>query len=265
MPDLNNQDYLLNQQYKSAANLTSRVNLHAHFSTNPYGWYRWVFDQYEFSPHCQVLELGCGTGAIWHANLAHIPADCQGILSDFSAGMVAQAQQNLGGCRQFTFEVIDAQSIPYETARFDAVIANHMLYHVPDRPRALAEIRRVLKPGGRLYTTTIGDRHMQEMLALPHLFDPDRVVDHMKTASEFSLESGEPQLRAFFTNVTMRRYPDSLHITEAAPLVDYLYSTFEFGNQPARRAAFEKFIEDELQRRGGAIDVTKDSGIFISS
>jgi ubiquinone/menaquinone biosynthesis C-methylase UbiE len=265
MPELSDQNYLLTRQYKHAANLTSRVNIHARFSTNPYGWFRWVFDQYEFTPQCQVLELGCGTGDTWRANQARIPAGCSILLSDFSEGMVAQARQNLEGSYPFAFEVIDAQAIPYETGRFDLVIANHMLYHVPDRPRAFAEIRRVLKPGGHFYATTIGDKHLKELLELPHRFDPVNVFDPMKTSGEFSLESGEPQLRAFFTNVAMRCYPDSLHITEAAPLVDYIFSSFEFKGPAERRAAFQEFIEDEIQRCGGAIDVTKNSGIFISS
>ncbi|RPJ48759.1 MAG: class I SAM-dependent methyltransferase [Chloroflexi bacterium] len=265
MPDLNNPNYLLTQQYKTAANLTSRVNIHARFSTNPYGWYRWVFDQYQCPPHCQALELGCGMGDTWKANLARIPADCQVILSDFSSGMVEQAQRNLESSGPFAFEVIDAQSIPYETGRFDVVIANHMLYHVPDRPRALAEIHRVLKPGGRFYATTIGERHMHEMLELPHRFDPGNVVDHLGVTGEFSLESGEPQLRTFFASVRLCRYPDSLHITESAPLVDYIFSTFEFNKPAEQRAAFETFVAEEMQRRGGAFDVTKDSGMFISS
>ncbi len=62
------------------------------------------------------------------------------------------------GCHRtrVQFKEIDAQSIPFEDETFDAVIANHMLYHVPDRPKAIAEIKRVLKPGGRLIATTIG-------------------------------------------------------------------------------------------------------------
>ena len=51
---------------------------------------------------------------------------------------------------KFTFGKIDAQSIPYEKDSFDAVIANHMLYHVPDLARTLSEIRRVLRPEGCL-------------------------------------------------------------------------------------------------------------------
>ncbi len=208
MSNLNNPDYLLNQQYKNGANLNARVNLHARFSTNPYGWFHWVFDHYHLFTGCQVLELGCGTGETWKANLARIPSGCDIILSDFSAGMLDQARQNLAGSCPFAFEVIDAQSIPYADARFDIVIANHMLYHVPDRKQALAEIRRVLKPGGTLFATTIGGQHLQEMFALPYRFDPERAVDQLKAANEFLLENGAAQLQAFFQHVEMERYPE---------------------------------------------------------
>lgn len=265
MPDLTNPDYLLNQQYKNAANLNARVNIHARFSANPYGWFRWVFDHYTLTQGCQVLELGCGTGECWKIHLARIPAASRIILSDFSSGMLAQARQNLAGSCPFAFEVIDAQSIPYGNAAFDVVIANHMLYHVPDRPRALLEIRRVLKPGGHFYATTIGDPHLRELYLLAYRFDPEGAVDHLKITAEFSLESGLDQLRAFFQDVVMDRYPDSLHVTEAAPLVDYILSTFKFRGWGDRRAELLAFIESELQARGGAIDITKDSGIFISS
>ncbi len=263
MTKITNPNYLLNRQYKNAANLNARINLHDRFSTNPYGWFPWVFDHYKLCPGCQVLELGCGTGDTWLANLARIPAGCEITLSDFSSGMLQQARQNLQGRYPFSFEVIDAQSIPFEAGRFDIVIANHMLYHVPNRPRALAEIRRVLKPGGFFYTTTIGDHHLDELFALPYRFDPQGAVDHLKTASEFSLESGLPQLQVFFASVTMERYPDSLHVTEAEPLVDFILSTFKFGRLGDRRMELQKFVEGELQARGGAIDITKDSGIFM--
>ena len=54
-------------------------------------------------------------------------------------------------------------SDPYDDASFDAVIANHMLFHVPDRAKALAEMRRVLRPGGKLYTSTMGETHKKTL------------------------------------------------------------------------------------------------------
>ena len=61
--------------------------------------------------------------------------------------MVQEAEQCLLHTDlELTFEVVEAQSIPYEKHIFVVVIANYMLYQVPDLARALSEIRRVLKP-----------------------------------------------------------------------------------------------------------------------
>lgn len=76
--------------------------------------------------------------------------------------MLQAARQQLGE-KRFVYAVADAQALPFADATFDAVIANHMLYHIPDLPRALAEIRRVLKPAGRFYASTIGREHMHEL------------------------------------------------------------------------------------------------------
>src|ERR1700758_5420037 len=87
MSDLTNQSYLLNEQYKDAANLNARIQLHARFSTNKRGWNRWVFDQFKIPPNGRILELGCGPGKLWSSNLDGIGADWQITLSDFSEGM----------------------------------------------------------------------------------------------------------------------------------------------------------------------------------
>ena len=59
----------------------------------------------------------------------------------------------------------DIRDLPFEDESFDGVVANHMLYHVPDRPQALAEIRRVLRSAGRVFATTNGGDHLQEIKA----------------------------------------------------------------------------------------------------
>ncbi len=264
MTNLNNADYLLHQQYNNAAKLNARTSIHARFSTNTYGWFRWVFDQYDPPAGCHILELGCGSGELWRSCLDRIPAGWQMTLSDFSQGMVDQARQNLEGARPFKFEVINAQSIPYPDGAFDAVIANHMLYHVPDRPKALAEIRRVLKPGCKLYATTIGSKHMRELYDLVERFAPGQSFDRMRIAGEFSLETGPAQLEKVFSRVEVRRYPDSLHVTEAAPMVDYIYSTYEFGQGDDWHAKLTAFIEQEMEMNGGAIEITKNSGVLIA-
>lgn len=70
------------KQYRTSVNLDARMALHARFSTNPYPWMRWVFDHFALPAECRVLELGCGTGALWAANRERIPAGWDITLSD---------------------------------------------------------------------------------------------------------------------------------------------------------------------------------------
>jgi SAM-dependent methyltransferase len=259
--DLSDRRFVSNQ-YRTAGKLNARIALHQRFSANPYGWLRWVFDQFQLPPQCRILELGCGVGSLWLENIARIPDDWEITLSDSSAGMVDQVRRNLAPkSRSFQFMTFDAQCIPMEGESFDAIIADHMLYHVPDRGKALAEIHRVLKTGGRFYASTNGRGNLRELADLISKFDADLSAWGWHSPETFLLENGAAQLSQHFTQVALRRYEDSLIVTESAPLVDYLLS----GRMEAaieNRAAFAAFIERELESRGGTIRVTKDSGLF---
>ena len=140
MSKFTDQQYLKTDQYRDSSNLDARVVIHQRFSTNSYGWFKWVFDTLLTLPdNAKILELGCGHALLWKENVNRIPAGWNITLSDLSSGMLDAAWRNLVVTgRAFKFEEIDAQSIPYENETFDVVIANHMLYHVPDRPKAIA-------------------------------------------------------------------------------------------------------------------------------
>jgi ubiquinone/menaquinone biosynthesis C-methylase UbiE len=262
MSHIADQTYL-RKQYQNASNLNDRIQIHVRFSTNRYGWHPWVFDQINLPEHALVLELGCGPGRLWKENLRRISAGWEIMLTDFSPGMLEEARQNLVGAGRFAFEVADAQALPFDDASFDVVIANHMLYHVPDRPRALAEIRRVLKPAGRFCATTVGETHLRELRDLAVRFDPALVGWGGSPAHGFRLENGAAQLAPFFDRVALQRYDDALVVTEAEPIVAFVASSDARSllNGP-RRAEFARFVEQELQASGGAIYITKDSGIF---
>jgi SAM-dependent methyltransferase len=184
------------------------------------------------------------------------------MLSDLSAGMVQRARQNLGHSRHpFRFELVDAESNPFADQSLDGVLANHMLYHVPDRARALGEIRRVLKPSGRLYATTVGQGHLREIRNLVGQFDSRLALWGGQTPDSFTLENGADHLQNWFASVTLARYQDALIVTDPAPLIDYILSgTIELTVE--ERPAFVAFVTREFQRHGGKFYVTKDSGIF---
>jgi ubiquinone/menaquinone biosynthesis C-methylase UbiE len=261
MTKIADQPYLLAEQYKDAANLTARIDLHRRFSTNSYGWQRWVFDHFDLPPQARLLELGCGPGDLWRENRRRLPASWDITLSDLSPGMLDQARAALDrvGLR---FQVIDAQYIPYPDAHFDAVVANHMLYHVPDRAAALIEIRRVLRPGGRFYAATVGEGHMQELNDLLRPFMPASQTA-FDGGVHFGLENGAAQLAPWFVAIQRDDYVDALVVTEAEPLIAYVRSTRGWSSLPDENIpALITQVEYLLSTRG-AIRISKSSGLFV--
>jgi ubiquinone/menaquinone biosynthesis C-methylase UbiE len=256
------QQYLKSDQYKDSSNLDARVVIHQRFSSNSYGWFKWIFDTLLKMPeNSRILELGCGHGLLWKENIDRIPAGWNITLSDLSTGMLDAAWRNLVVAgRAFQFKEIDAQSIPFEDETFDAVIANHMLYHIPDRPKAIAEIKRVLKPNGRLIATTVGENHMKQAMEWYRRVSCSEYVS-MGSLS-FTLENGLEQLKPFFPNVSLAHYEDDLHVTELEPIMAYIRSGISLYD--LKEDELEK-LKQELQaelNQKGEIFITKDSGLF---
>ena len=136
---LQNAEYLRQDQYRDSRNLGSRAQLHQQYGSNSTGWFEWVMAHLSLKPGNHVLECGCGPGWLWRENLERLPAGCEITLTDLSPGMVAEAEEALSQTgRSFRFLDADIVDLPFEDQSFDIVIANHMLYHVPDRQKAAA-------------------------------------------------------------------------------------------------------------------------------
>jgi len=259
------QAYLRDDQYRDSRNLSARYALHARFSVNPQSFLRWVFDQFALPPQAQVLELGCGRGDLWQRNLDRIPAGWEITLSDFSPGMLEDARETLAPApRPFSYAVLDAQSIARPDASSDAVVANHMLYHVPAVPRALAEIRRVLRPGGTLFAATNGRAHLRELWDFLAEFDgvPNAASDATRG---FDLENGRSLLSEHFAHVALHRFDDALEVTEVGPLVAYVLSMMDTAlvARVARNPdSFRAFVSGRLSR--GPLHIGKSAGLFAA-
>jgi ubiquinone/menaquinone biosynthesis C-methylase UbiE len=262
MSKFNDPQYLKSDQYRDASNLDARVAIHQRFSTNPYGWFRWVFDTLLKLPEdARILELGCGNGLLWKENADRIPSGWKVTLSDLSPGMLDAAWRNLVVTgRAFQFKEIDAQAILFEEDTFDAVIANHMLYHVPDKPKAIAEMKRILKMGGRLIATTVGENHMKEMNDWLTRVSGGQLSGMYSLP--FVLENGSEQLGKFFDRVSLSRYPDSLVVTDVDPVISYIRSGIAASDlleDELKRV--RRDLETELQEKGRIL-ISKDSGLF---
>jgi len=250
-------------QYQTSENLACRANLFKRFGTG--GWQAWVFDHLlaaGLPGDARIAEVGGGPGWLWQKNAARIPVGWLVTHTDLSPGMVTEARANIARAGS-TFDVVDAQHLPFADASLDALIANHMLYHVPDRARAISEFARVLKPRGQLFATTNGEQHMAEIpvliAAFNHLNGP---ILPAWPKLGFTLEGGKRDLERYFAQVELHRSQRGvMRITEAQPLVACITS---LGTPDApTKAKLLEYVEALIGAEGTVL-VHTQSGLFIA-
>lgn len=250
-------------QYKDSTKLSARANLHQLFSTNPTEWHEWVFNQFQFPDEPKILEIGSGPGYLWQKNENRL-SQANIFLSDISIGMLKEARTYLANNKGLRFSVLDACSIPFPEGFFDAVIANHMLYHIPDVPSALKEIGRVLHAGGCLYASTNGSKHLIEIRDWKTQFFPDRDSPGWGTpALSFSLENGEDLLGHVFKDIQFTNYPDSLKVDQVEPIIRYIESYDPVEEQHPGTGLLREYLHQQIDENG-SITITKESGLFTA-
>jgi ubiquinone/menaquinone biosynthesis C-methylase UbiE len=251
------------EQYRDPSNLSARAQIYR-FGTSARGWSDWICDQLEIQDGDRVLELGAGPGRLW-AEIGDRIGKCSVIVSDKSHGMAQAARERLTQVEQCRFFLrCGAQHIPLSDETADVVIANHMLYHVPDRPAAFAEVRRVLRSGGRFYAATNGRNHLRELHDLMAIHNP-KWTKRVFSVTEFELETGGEQLARWFNPVVVRRQGDVLAVTESTAVIEYVRSIPRVRSEmsEAQLDSLAADIETRI-KRDGAFRIKKDSGLFIA-
>jgi ubiquinone/menaquinone biosynthesis C-methylase UbiE len=257
------------KQYQTSTPLQKRIQLWS-LGSNQMPFHLWIFQKIVFQPFQHILVLGAGTRNLWKHNLTHIPPNQKIILSDFSQAMVTHLIKEFSGKYPgFTFKKIDAQRIPFSDDSFDILIANHMLYHVPNLELALHEIARVLTPQGSVYGSTIATEHTHEIYHLLETFGIEISAQKAEIFSEFHLQSGKTQLETFFNHVELLRYENIVHTTEDCKevLFDYIDSWFlskDSSSYWKLRGKIQQKIREHIKQQGN-FQVSGQSGILIAS
>jgi SAM-dependent methyltransferase len=195
-------------QYAREDNLRARQRMYEEVSgPHPHDvlWQTLV----EWSP-CRVLEVGGGPGELSERMQKELGAEVSFL--DISPRMVELARE-----RGVDAQVGDVQSLPFEDGTFDTVVAAWMLYHVPDLDRGLAEIARVLRPGGALVAVTNSLSHLREFRRL--VAYPDELRE------TFNRENGEEFLSRHFAQVERLDLELEVTVRDRQALVDYQQST----------------------------------------
>jgi SAM-dependent methyltransferase len=211
-----NDPELVRRQYAREDGLAVRRDFQLRFREGPDAFDA-AFEAVAEAQPRRVLEVGCGMGN-FAERVAH---DTVGevVATDLSPRMVELARE-----RGLDARVADVQALPFADGEFDCAVANAMLYHVEDLDRALSELARVLEPGGRLVSVTIGAEHMAEVW---------RLVGYRKPERPFSRENGAEQLARHFRRVERQDVDAQLVFPDAAAVHEYVESTI-FSDDVAR-------------------------------
>jgi SAM-dependent methyltransferase len=187
----------------------------------------------------RILEVGCGWG-----ELAERLAEATGaevVATDLSPHMVELAR-----ARGLDSRVADVQALPFPDRSFDVVVAAWMLYHVPDLDRGLAELARVLRPGGTLVALTNSAYHLQELRDL---------VGSGPSPSTFTRENGRELLSRHFAHVTRHDVDGTFAFDTREAVEDYVRASISM-------APFVENLPHEIDlpfvaRRGSSLFVAK--------
>ena len=175
-----------------------------------------VFAAVAEAPHERVLEVGPGPGEL--AERISRELDAHVVAVDVSERMVA-----LSRARGVDARLGDVQALPFDDHSFDCAVAAWVLFHAADVNRAISELARVLRPGGRLVAATNGCDHFRELNDLLGV-DPQPLT--------FDAENGAELLRRHFARVERR---------DAAAWVVF-----------PDRAAAQGYVDASIRLRGAA-------------
>ena len=237
--------YLTEVAYADSAKLQARRSIYAHRSPRR-SMHDWARSLVDWPSGGAVLDVGCGPGT----HLAGLDG-VRAVGVDLSFGMAREARAHAPTA------VGDAARLPFADATFDRVLALHMLYHCPDIPATVRELRRVLQPGGVLVAVTNAADHLVELRELRRAVTS---VDPLRATERFSLENGGDVLRGAFADVRVERVDGEIAVPTASPVVDYVASTA--GWDPAAEVAFAAAV-DAVIERDGAFRARTRAGAFI--
>jgi SAM-dependent methyltransferase len=253
------QQYLRDVQYGNSAKLDARSYLHRTFASSPLPLPTFEARLVDWSNVRTVLECGSGNGRFWDND--ELSRSLHLTITDLSPGMVTEAvkRARAAGFEHVQGQACDVQSLPFADGEFDIVLANHMLYHVPDPDLAIGELARVLKPDGTALIATNAYGHMREINSAV-----DEVFGHFEEGlyEVFGLDTGERRLREKFSSITWHAFDNDLIVDDPEAVVAYGLSyppgeTTTAEQRAEFRAAVERRFTD------GHLRIHTRAGVFV--
>lgn len=263
---------LVREQYATYDNLRIRQEIHDQYTVPKGSFAEWALERLNLQGGEHMLDVGCGTG-LYYRKLQQTEIDMNYFGVDMSPGMLAEHTAH------HRVSLADVQHLPFAKQTFDAVMANHMLYHIHDLDGALLEIRRVLKPGGVLMTATNSIHTMPELqvllrraIVLLTRHGAAQVRAPALPSDAFALENGTRTLAKHFYAVVRHDLPNSLVFPDVEPAMAYLESTRNLREaQLPQDVVWEDVMMimrqqiNQLIKHLGELVINKQTGVLIAT
>lgn len=214
----------IRRYYETDAYLRIEDETQAKYAVPKCDFVSWTLDTLAWQADDRVLDIGCGRGDHYSQLMCRAPEITYFAL-DLSSFMLrnhpAQGDRLALG---------DALQLPYADDSFDVVMANHVLYHLDNIDHGLDEIKRVLKPGGKMLATTNSIHNLPELQVLFRraivLLSANGAHAHPPTlpSDSFALENGTRMLARHFYAVVRHDLPGQLIFDDVDPAMEYLDS-----------------------------------------
>jgi demethylmenaquinone methyltransferase/2-methoxy-6-polyprenyl-1,4-benzoquinol methylase len=146
----------------------------------------------------RILDLAAGTGT---SSMAFVPSGAHVVAADFSRGMIEEGRRRHGDVPNLEFVQADATDLPFADGEFDAVTMSFGLRNVIDPRRALRELRRVTRPGGRIVVCEFSHPPSRAFNGLYRFYN-DRVLPIVAKAVSSNAEAYD------YLNESIRDWPD---------------------------------------------------------
>lgn len=213
------------QQYLNDEALRIRQEIHIKYTVPKIDYVEWVIRSLEWRGDERVLDAGSGAGRYFKLLKSQWPNITYCGL-DFSTGMLGKHPAK-GQILQ-----ADAQHPPFAPHSFDVIMANHMIYHLPDIDAGIEEFKRLLKPNGVLMVATNSTQSMPELQVLMRRAillltrsGASQVQPPRPASDLFALENGTRKLSNHFYAVVRHDLPSKLVFPDIDPIMEYLEST----------------------------------------
>ena len=264
--------------YSTGKHLGAKYEVMEKYGIHKETFENWVINKLGLTGKEKVLDIGAGNGR-FSIPIGKMLKEKGGFLvaCDLAEGVMTSSQmETQTHMLPVLHMVADAENLPFLSNEFDMVMANHMLYHLPNLQKGLEEIRRVLKGTGTFLATTNSVKGMPEFFRLHQKTMRELGIpfDVKENDISFSLENGKQILTEYFSHVERWVYDAGFKVTQPEPVLQYYMATqlFQgpFHDQNLSKEVrdliaptFLKFTEEMIKSCGGELVISKPVAAFI--